>query len=211
MNPRFAILLDGGFVTKILTKKNHRFPVASDIVAETTRIANIDALKGHDLFRIYYYDAPPATGTLTNPLNRTTFNLQTTPSYNQHFTLIQQLEMSQNFAVRKGEANVMKWKVGDKALKDMLKNPTKHPKLGPQDLVPNIKQKGVDLRIGLDIALLALRQFVQVIVVVAADSDFIPAFKFARREGVRVFLDHLGSPRVRADLKIHTDLVLPPR
>lgn len=39
------------------------------------------------------------------------------------------------------------------------------------------------------------------------DSDVVPAFKFARREGVRVFLDHMGHG-VRRDLKAHVDLVL---
>jgi uncharacterized LabA/DUF88 family protein len=76
-----------------------------------------------------------------------------------------------------------------------------------EDLVPNVQQKGVDLRIGLDIARLSLRQLVEVIVVVTGDSDMIPAFKFARREGVRVYLDHLGHG-VKRDLKAHTDLVI---
>lgn len=57
------------------------------------------------------------------------------------------------------------------------------------------------------IARLALRRLVDVLVVVTGDSDMIPAFKFARREGVRVVLDHLGSA-VKRDLKAHVDIVL---
>lgn len=45
---------------------------------------------------------------------------------------------------------------------------------------------------------------VQAIVVVTGDSDFIPAFKFARREGMRVFLCHLGH-RIRRELMTHSD------
>ncbi len=75
------------------------------------------------------------------------------------------------------------------------------------DLVPNITQKGVDLRIGMDIARLSLREMVRAIVVVTGDSDLIPAFKFARREGVRVYLECLGHG-VRRDLKAHVDIVL---
>jgi uncharacterized LabA/DUF88 family protein len=48
---------------------------------------------------------------------------------------------------------------------------------------------------------------VDTVVVVTGDSDLVPAFKFARREGGRVFLDHMGH-RVRRDLKAHADLVL---
>ena len=76
-----------------------------------------------------------------------------------------------------------------------------------RDLVPDIKQKGVDLRIGLDIARLSLNRIVDTIVVVTGDSDIVPAFKFARREGVRIYLDHLGHG-VRRELKAHCDIVL---
>jgi uncharacterized LabA/DUF88 family protein len=49
---------------------------------------------------------------------------------------------------------------------------------------------------------------VSVIVVVTGDSDMIPAFRFARREGVRVYLDTLGFPAARRDLKAHADRLL---
>ncbi len=47
-----------------------------------------------------------------------------------------------------------------------------------------------------------------IIVVVAGDSDFIPAFKFARREGLRVYMEDLGSRFVKQELRAHADLVL---
>jgi uncharacterized LabA/DUF88 family protein len=79
--------------------------------------------------------------------------------------------------------------------------------LQDDDLELHLEQKGVDLRIGLDIARLALRQLVDVLVVVTGDRDLVPAFKFARREGLRVLLDHLGAP-VNRELKVHADVVL---
>lgn len=88
--------------------------------------------------------------------------------------------------------------------KDIQRNP-RLPKA--KDFVPDIKQKGVDLRIGLDIARLSLKGLVDVIVIIAGDSDLVPAFKFARREGVRVYLDHLEQ-NVNRELKAHVDLVL---
>ena len=48
------------------------------------------------------------------------------------------------------------------------------------DLIPNVHQKGVDMRVGLDIASLTLKKQVEVIVLVTGDSDFVPAMKFAR-------------------------------
>jgi uncharacterized LabA/DUF88 family protein len=84
----------------------------------------------------------------------------------------------------------------------------KHPRpLIASDLVPKFEQKGVDLRIGLDIARLALCHHVRTVVVVTGDSDFVPALKFARREGVRVYLDTMGHG-VRRDLKAHADQII---
>lgn len=89
-------------------------------------------------------------------------------------------------------------------MKSLMRNPRT---VGADDLVPGISQKGVDLRIGLDIARLALREMVRAIVVVTGDSDLVPAFKFARREGLRVYLETLGHG-VRRELKAHADMVL---
>ena len=75
------------------------------------------------------------------------------------------------------------------------------------DLVPNVHQKGVDMHVGLDIASLTLKKQVDVIVLVTGDSDFVPAMKFARREGAQLFLLTLGHNVVREMLE-HADLVL---
>jgi uncharacterized LabA/DUF88 family protein len=63
------------------------------------------------------------------------------------------------------------------------------------------------MRIGMDMARLALRDMVRKIVVVTADSDFVPAFKFVRREGVVVLLDPMGQ-KPRVELQQHADFIL---
>lgn len=204
MEDRYAILMDGGFVTKALSSKLKAFPSHTDIVAECGRIISLPELAKHSLLRIYYYDAPPATGVLTNPIDGTKIDLSSSVVHTRSTQLIEKLEMERNFAVRKGEAVTRGWELGKRATQSMLK----HPRVpSAHDLVPNIQQKGVDLRIGLDIALLSLRHLAQIIVVVTGDSDLVPAFKFARREGVRVFLDYLGMP-VRRELKVHADHIV---
>lgn len=45
------------------------------------------------------------------------------------------------------------------------------------------------MKVGLDIATLAFKEQVQQIILIAGDSDFVPAAKFARREGVDFILD----------------------
>jgi uncharacterized LabA/DUF88 family protein len=73
----------------------------------------------------------------------------------------------------------------------------------------DLSQKGVDMRIGLDMARLALRETVRAIIVLTGDSDFVPAFKFVRREGVKVILEPMGQ-NIRIELKAHSDIVLHP-
>ena len=67
-----------------------------------------------------------------------------------------------------------------------------------------IEQKGVDMRIGLDIASLAYKKQVDQIVLISGDSDFVSAAKLARREGIDFILDPLGAP-VKPDLFEHID------
>lgn len=67
-----------------------------------------------------------------------------------------------------------------------------------------LKQKGVDMRIGLDIASIALKKQAQTVILVAGDSDFVPAAKLARREGLQFILDPMWQ-KVNADLFEHID------
>jgi uncharacterized LabA/DUF88 family protein len=67
-----------------------------------------------------------------------------------------------------------------------------------------LRQKGVDMRIGIDISSLTLKKLVDTIVLVAGDSDFVPAAKLARREGIEFILDPLWQ-QVNSDLFEHID------
>jgi uncharacterized LabA/DUF88 family protein len=188
MNPKYAILLDGGFVTKALGGRFKAFPTVQQIIDETVRIRGLSVLAGHDLLRIYFYDAPPASGVLQNPIDGSKLDLAQSTVHQRGTMLLDQLEQAADFAVRKGETMARGWKIGPKALQGMLKAPRVPT---AQDLVPNVQQKGVDLRIGLDIALLALRQLVQVIVVVTADSGLDPGLQIRAPRGTSRLL---GSP-----------------
>lgn len=67
-----------------------------------------------------------------------------------------------------------------------------------------LRQKGVDMRIGVDIASLTLKKQATTLILVAGDSDFVPAAKLARREGMEFILDPLWQ-QVNADLFEHID------
>ena len=76
--------------------------------------------------------------------------------------------------------------------------------LTEDDFCLEIDQKGVDMKIGLDIASMAYKHQVDQIVLISGDSDFVSAAKLARREGVDFILDPLGAP-IKPDLFEHID------
>lgn len=59
-----------------------------------------------------------------------------------------------------------------------------------EDGRPVFTQKQVDLLLGLDAALLAGRQVVTHIALIAGDGDFVPVIDVMKREGVSVWLVH---------------------
>lgn len=74
----------------------------------------------------------------------------------------------------------------------------------PNDVNYSFRQKGVDMRIGLDISSITLKGQADTIVLVTGDSDFVPAAKLARREGIEFLLDPLWQS-VSDDLYEHVD------
>lgn len=66
------------------------------------------------------------------------------------------------------------------------------------------QQKGVDMKIGLDISSMSYKKQVNQIILISGDSDFVPAAKLARREGIDFILDPLGH-HIKDDLKEHID------
>ncbi len=76
--------------------------------------------------------------------------------------------------------------------------------VGEKDFMIQVDQKGVDMKIGLDIASLAYKKQVDQIVLISGDSDFVSAAKLARREGIDVVLDPLGA-NIKEDLFEHID------
>lgn len=72
------------------------------------------------------------------------------------------------------------------------------------DLELRIEQKGVDMRIGIDIAHLAYKRLIDQMILVSGDSDFVSAAELARREGLDFILDLMGA-HTAAVLREHVD------
>lgn len=158
MSAKTALLLDGGFVKKKLCRRlKKRFLQPSDVTALCTEILAKSRLRDTDLFRIFFYDAPPYEGESENPISRQVLRFSATPEAQWNRALLDSLEVQEDFAVRRGELMLSGWKLGGEALKSLKKGPRK---IESRDLVPDLNQKGVDLRVGLDIASLSVKRIV---------------------------------------------------
>ena len=200
---RYAILIDGGFAKRRLGSKDQP-ATAEDFAALVDALAQHEALMGQRVYRIYYYDSVPLAGSETNPLSGERVNFGGQPVASRARQLFDKLIEQPFFALRLGELAFNGWGVKSYLLR---KADEGRVEVTATDLVPQISQKGVDMRIGMDIAALSLKKLVQTIVLVTGDSDFVPAMKFARREGAQLYLVTLGQS-VKPALHEHSDLRL---
>ncbi|WP_200829155.1 NYN domain-containing protein [Arcanobacterium ihumii] len=90
------------------------------------------------------------------------------------------------------------------SLKAILSGKKELSDLKEHDFFLDIIQKGVDMRLGLDIASLAERGHVNQIIMISGDSDFVPAAKLARRAGIDFILDPMWS-NIANSLSEHVD------
>jgi uncharacterized LabA/DUF88 family protein len=204
-NDRIAILLDGGFVRIALSRGRTDSAITSAEVVEMCQgILEHARLRDGLLYRVFYYDAMPFDGTVTNPMDGFKINYKNSALSISNRELINGLEQEHDFAVRRGVLLRQGWKIKKRSLMDITQN---RRAVAARDLVPDFKQKGVDLRIGLDMAQIALKRLVEILVLVTGDSDFVPVMKFARTEGLKVYLATLGRT-IRPEMRSHADCVL---
>ena len=199
----YAILIDGGFAKRKLGSSK-RPATADDFKKMIDTISALPDLHEGRLHRVYYYDSLPLTLREPKPLLGGFVDFCADPVVSRSMRLFDELAKLPFVALRLGELSFNGWGVTAKRLANES-GPTLTIEHG--DLKPQIQQKGVDMRIGMDIAALTLKKHAQIIVLVSGDSDFIPAMKFARREGCQLFLCTLGQ-RVKPAMYEHSDLLL---
>jgi uncharacterized LabA/DUF88 family protein len=201
-----VILIDGGYVRAAFkndtrtpankTKRRGRpFPNSRVILNIIDSIKSIitDKLGGGERgvrwIRSYYYDTDPFQGTLTQPNGHVVPYSHTNGATDQK-KLLNDLHQVDQLAVRLGVLKFRAWETTSTGYK------------------PIFQQKGVDMKIGLDIAWIATKHIADVIVLVTADSDFASPMKLARREGVVVCLCSLTEQPLTIDLVKHADVVI---
>ena len=114
------------------------------------------------------------------------------------------LAIRKHFAFRKGVLQFSGWKLKNEVL-EKLKNKPKA--LKDDDFVSIFRQKRVDIKIGLDVAWLANKRIADRIILVTTDTDFVPAMKFARIEGVQIVIIAIDRCTIHPALLEHADEV----
>jgi len=196
---KVAILIDGGFYRK---RAKHLWgeKTAEDRARELeayckAHLSRKDNGVERQLYRIFYYDCAPAgRKSVYHPLTRKNVDLDKSDTYAWSTRFLEELKRRRKFALRLGKlSNQMHYNLRPEITKKLLNGSVKIEDLTESDFIFIAPQKGVDMRIGIDIASMTYKQQVDQIILVAGDSDFIPAAKMARREGVDFILDPMWA------------------
>lgn len=172
----------------------------------TRCLKHINKKNDEELYRIFFYDCKPLDKKVHYPHTQTPLDLSKSSTY-ERTALHKHLISKPCLALRLGylDANNARWVIRDQEKeKKLFKGEIYITDFTNDDFIYHAKQKGVDMKIGLDIATLALKKLVQKIVLISGDIDFVPAAKLARVEGIIFTLDPMGN-HIREDLEEHID------
>ena len=214
-----AILIDGGYFLKRLpVVRPDVDPTDPEAVAGAVRRlvrSHLEQLNNaykvpsafQLLYRTFYYDARPYDRKAHTPVSNRPIDYARTAQANFRERLFDVLRGSRNLAVRLGDVRKdshRSWILSAGPQRELLAGRLAVEDLADDDFVPALRQKGVDMRIGLDIASLTFKRQAEIIILVSGDADFVPAAKLARREGVQFVLDPLWQD-IPSDLHEHID------
>lgn len=203
-----AIMVDGAFYRKrayYFWGDKSPSKRAEELVVYCKRHIN-EEKSGAELYRVFYYDCPPSSKSVYHPLWKRANNLKATEQYQWTNDFFQELMHQRKFALRLGHLAEEQavYNIKPMITRKLLNGTIKLEELKESDFALEIKQKGVDMRIGVDIASVTFKKQVDRIILISGDSDFVPAAKLARREGIDFILDPMRSA-IKKDLFEHID------
>jgi len=183
---RAAVILDGGNSRVLAREAGKRYvPTYIEEIAKACIAAD------EHLLRVLYYDCAPYNGTVRLPVSGRDKEFTASDGW------LTDLARRDLFAVRRG---VLKFR-GFRP----RRIPVNTGQLADADFKPVFEQKGVDMRMGLDIALFSDKQIVDRIILASQDTDCIPAMKHARRAGLQIVLIRFPNSQIAPELLEHVD------
>lgn len=209
---KVAILVDGGYYRKISAKVYGKV-TAKERADELYSYCNRHLKETHfkeeiynKLYRIFYYDCPPIDKIVYHPLLKKECKF-----FQYWYEKVDRRLFQRNEQKKKGSIEVrelseysVEYNLKYSITKKLLNGSIDLNDLKRKRFFLSLQQKGVDMKIGLDIASLSFKHQVDKIILIAGDSDFVPAAKLARTEGIDFVLDSLGAD-IRNNLSLHID------
>ena len=189
MKQKIAVLIDGGHLRAYANKASKSF--VPDYIE---KIGHACALADEVVQRILYYDCGPYLGEAVLPVSGAKKQFTGSDKW------LHDLSHKDLFAIRVG---VLKFR-GFILKKSKIPYTPTAP-LTDSDFEAKFEQKGVDMRIGLDMATLSANRSVELIALVTNDTDCIPAMKHARRAGLQVALVVVPGYQPAPELLAHSD------
>lgn len=190
---KVIVLIDGGFLRVVAKRASKTYD--SELIEKFALKCRVD---DEELFRVLYYDCAPYTGTVKLPVSGTNYTFSGSDAW------LHELSRKDLFAVRRG---VLKFRGYKPKRTPVATTPT--TALTDADFDPDFEQKGVDMRIGLDIAAYAANRAVDRIVLVSNDTDCVPALKYGRRAGLQTVLVEPPKVKLAPELLAHSDFKRP--
>lgn len=207
---KVAILVDGSFYrkrAKYLFGEKPAEERAKELVAYCqAHLKQHPNENSKELYRIYYYDCAPYEQSVFHPFLQKNINFKKTSLYTWSSTFLNSLKSKRKVALRLGILSdvTARYQIKFETQKELFNGKKKFNDLSEDDFEFNIEQKCVDMKIGLDIASIAYKKLADQIILISADSDFVPAAKMARREGIDFILDPMWSD-IKPQLYEHID------
>jgi uncharacterized LabA/DUF88 family protein len=180
------VLIDGGFLRS--QAKQAYIPYKPHFIQ---RFALSCIASDEECLRILYYDCAPFVGSAIQPVSGTARNFTGSDRW------LHDIAALDLFAVRRG---ILKFR----GFKRSARTP---PGTVPTDadFDPQFEQKGVDMRMGLDIAAYSSGHLTDRVILITNDTDCVPAMKFARKEGLQTILIKVPNCIPSPELVAHSD------
>jgi uncharacterized LabA/DUF88 family protein len=170
-----AIFIDGAFFLKRISNLYERsekvnLSDAASIVKELYSIVykhlidrEISKKHGrnqpkHELYRIFFYDCPPLEKKLQYPISKKNIDFSKTEDFKLRTNIHNELKKGRKTALRLGRLQDFGgWTLKQNSLKELLKGTRDFSSLEDKDFRYEIRQKSVDMKIGVDIASVAYK------------------------------------------------------
>ena len=180
---KVAILIDGEWfrrrLDQLLGKQPHG--ITADIMYRNALLA---LQPGENLFRVFYYDCPPFGGKETNPISGQMVDFKPLGKFQARTLFLKEMGEKPFVALRLGEARNRGWTLSDSFIKRAM-GAKVHIPPAATDVFVNLEQKGVDMRIGIDVATLALKRIADRIVLISGDTDSVASVSVRTAKNLR--------------------------